>query len=382
MFGRPARSRTHFLLIFAAVFLFCGCPSTPKQLPEVTILEPMPLVRQPVDQAPEFETVNVTSLSDITSEIKDRSDAVLPEEKLPFPTGKIPISGWSQLCGFNSVRLMPNSNPPVYQLVSPEGVLTLVLGQRFAKWNGTFLGLGFPLAVERGQVVAHSIDVSKNFYPLGIGALSIPKKNRVLALDPGHGGADPGSRATVRKAFEKDLALDWALRIERLLANTSWRVVLTRRDDRDVALLDRVAVADANQADVFISLHFNSIEASGSGRAPDETGIETYCLTPAGAPSNVTRNFEDDLRRIYPNNEFDAQNLLLAYRLQSSLVAMTGRKDRGVRRARFMTVIREQKRPAVLIEGGFLSNPIEVAQIAQPEYREKMARAVCNALPQ
>jgi len=244
------------------------------------------------------------------------------------------------------------------------------------------LGLGFAPVSERGQVVVHSVDVTKTFYPLALGALSIPKQTRVLVIDPGHGGADPGSSATTRRAFEKDLTLDWALRVERLLlTNSSWRVVLTRRDDRDIPLMERVAIADANQADLFMSLHFNSVETNGSGKGADESGIETYCLTPAGAPSNVTRNFEDDSRRVYPNNEFDAQNLLLASRVQSSLIATTGRKDRGVRRARFMSVVREQKRPSVLVEGGFLSSPSEFALLSKPDFREQMARAICNALP-
>ena len=59
----------------------------------------------------------------------------------------------------------------------------------------------------------------------------------------------------------------------------------------------------------------------------------------------------------------------------------TGRRDRGVKRARFMTVLREQNRPAVLIEGGFLSNSAEASAILRPEFREQMAQAVCSALP-
>ena len=383
MFGRLARWSANSVLLIASVFVFSGCPSTPVTPSRVTSLESIKPLSTPMPSLVEstLETVQVDSPAEAAFQTKDRSDAVLPEEKLQWPTGKLPFNAWAQLCGFTEIRSIPNSNPPVFDLVSSAGNLTVIVGQRFAKWNGTVIGLGFPPVTERGQVVAHSIDVYKNFYPLGLGALTVPKQNRVLVLDPGHGGADPGSHSTVRKAFEKDLALDWALRIERLLANSSWRVVLTRRDDRDIPLLERVAISDASQADLFISLHFNSIESSGNGRAPDETGIETYCLTPAGAPSNVTRNFEDDVRRVYPNNDFDAQNLLFACRMQASLISTTGRRDRGVRRARFMTVVREQKRPSILIEGGFLSNPVELAQIQQAEYRERMARAVCDGLP-
>jgi len=378
MFGCATRVIANSLLILGTVLVFSGCPAPPKPTPHVTALEPA----APGPMVAPVQTVTISTSEVATAApTKDRPDAVLPEEKLQLANGKLPFSSWAQLCGFTEIRAVPNSNPPLIELSAPSGNLTLVLGQRFAKWNGLQLGLGYPPVAERGQVVVHSVDVTKTFYPLALGALSIPKRTRVLVIDPGHGGADPGSSAGSRKTYEKDLTLDWALRVERLLTNSSWRVVLTRREDRDIPLLDRVAIADANQADLFVSLHFNSVETSGSSKSPDESGIETYCLTPAGAPSNVTRNFEDDLRRVYPNNEYDAQNLLLATRVQASLISTTNRKDRGVRRARFMSVVREQKRPAVLVEGGFLSNPAEANLVLQPNFREQMARAVCNALP-
>ena len=112
-----------------------------------------------------------------------------------------------------------------------------------------------------------------------------------------------------------------------------------------------------------------------------EAGIETYCLTPVGAKSTLVREFEDDPRRVFANNAFDAENLVLAVRMHASLLNASGRKDRGVRRARFMTVLREQKRPAVLLEGGYLSHPTESQLILQEEFREKLAQAVVNGLP-
>ncbi len=397
MFGRSALLIANLSLALGTLLAFSGCPTPPKPSPHVTALEPTPrntplapAIEHPTAAPsgaghPAFpdgglQTVVVPPVVAPNVALRDHAESVLPEERFSLPHGKLPLSSWAQLCGFSEIRSAPNANPPLLELTGPGGNLTLMIGQRFAKWNGINLGLAYPPVPERGQVLVHSIDVEKNFYPLALGNLTLARQTRVLVIDPGHGGADPGSRATTRKALEKDLSLDWALRVERMLANTVWKVILTRRDDRDTPLLERVAIADANRADLFISLHFNSLENSGNGK-PDETGIETYCLTPAGAPSNVTRNFEDDMRRVYPNNEFDAQNLLLAARMQSSLISTTGRRDRGVRRARFMTVVREQKRPAVLVEGGFLSNPTEASLILQPEFRDQMARAVCNALP-
>ena len=140
-------------------------------------------------------------------------------------------------------------------------------------------------------------------------------------------------------------------------------------------MLDRIAVAENSHAALFLSLHFNS---GGSNR--ELAGIETYCLTPTGMPSHLVRGYEDDLRQAFPNNVYDEQNLMLAIRLHRSLLRHTGTADRGLRRARFMAVLRGQHRPAVLIEAGYLSNPLEARRIATAEYRQRLAEAVAEAL--
>jgi N-acetylmuramoyl-L-alanine amidase len=122
-------------------------------------------------------------------------------------------------------------------------------------------------------------------------------------------------------------------------------------------------------------LHFNSA-------APDQrqAGLETYCLTPQGMTSTVTRGFEDDPALSFPNNAFDEQNLQLALLAHRALLQVNGRLDRGVRRARYLGVLRWQNRPAILLEGGYLSNPREARWIATPLYRQRLAEAVAQAL--
>ncbi|MGZ8937956.1 MAG: N-acetylmuramoyl-L-alanine amidase family protein [Limisphaerales bacterium] len=383
MFDRsapPYENIGRVLFFCFAVLLLVGCPTPPKNTGRVTPLSApggfIPRSEQQLSTEPAPPLVNLPGEPSFAP-AQDRHDPILPEETFQIPTGLIPLNAWAQLCGFNDLRVVPDATPYTVDLTGDSGVLTLVLGQRFAKWNGINVGLGFGPATRQGQMVVHSIDVLKSFYPLALGTFSIPKPVRLLVLDPGHGGSDPGS-LTTDKTYEKDLTLDWALRVEKILAGTSWKVILTRRDDLDHTLMERVAIADRLNADIFISLHFNSLEKSG---ARDENGIETFCLTPAGAPSNVTRGFDDDVRRYFPNNEFDSANILLASRIQDSLVKISGRRDRGVRRARFMTVLREQRRPAVLVEGGFLSSAIEGKLILDPAYREQIAIGLCNALP-
>jgi N-acetylmuramoyl-L-alanine amidase len=257
-------------------------------------------------------------------------------------------------------------------------VLVLTAGKRTALWNGMNMELGFAPAMTNGQPCLHQLDLAKTLAPLTLRPALLLQSNRVVMLDPGHGGDNRGAKSAVADHYEKEFALDWAFRLERLLKAAGWTVYLTRTTDVDVPLADRVGFADAVHADLFISLHFNSTDQPQS--RTEQGGIETYCLTPVGMQSSVTRHFEDEPGRAYPNNSFDDQNYLYASRLHRAIVAATQRRDRGLRRARFMGVLRGQNRPAVLVEGGYLTHPAEARLIGNPDYRQKLAEAVAAAL--
>ncbi len=289
-------------------------------------------------------------------------------------SGWVPLERWAAEPGVHlSARTPAPGNTSRYSITTRQGVCVLTLGTRLARWNGMNVWLGFAPQNIQGQPCVQAVDLEKILHPL---AEPLPPRagTRTLVLDPGHGGIDSGTRGA-HGEFEKNFTLDWALRTERLLTNAGWRVILTRRSDLDVPLQERVAIADRARADLFISLHFNSV-APQTG----PSGIETYCLTPSGAPSTLVRGYPDDPRAVFPNNSFDAANARLAFRLHHELVTQTRAADGGVKRARFMTVLRGQNRPAVLIEGGYLSNPSEVGQIASAKYRQKLAAAVAAAL--
>ena len=97
-------------------------------------------------------------------------------------------------------------------------------------------------------------------------------------------------------------------------------------------------------------------------------------------PSTITRGYYDDPALSFPNNAFDTQNLQVAVQVHRELLQVNGRHDRGLRRARYLGVLRGQNRPAILVEGGYLSNPHEARLIADPAYRQKLAEAVAKAL--
>jgi N-acetylmuramoyl-L-alanine amidase len=265
---------------------------------------------------------------------------------------------------------------PAYALSTPGGGLVLRAGSQVAYWDGLDVRLGFAPQMMGGRPFVHVLDLKKTLEPLLVGShMSFLKTNPTIVIDPGHGGQDSGTKCVLGHGCEKDFTLDWARRLGWLLATNGWRVFLTHNNDTDLSVSNRIVFAEAHKADVFLSLHFNSA-------APDDqqAGLETYCLTPTGMPSTVTRGYHDDAALAFPNNAFDAENVQFAWQVHRALLQVNGRHDRGVRRARYLGVLRGQNRPAILIEGGYLSNPREARRIADPEYRQKLAEAVAKAL--
>jgi N-acetylmuramoyl-L-alanine amidase len=350
-------------IVFCAVLLLLtGCSTPPGGAPEsvprewvsTNALPARPVVRPPVvrtNAAPQIIPKPAPVLTWTSLDRWARENQLAPPRKI----ASTPVAS--------------------YAVNSPGGTLTLVIGSREAVWRGLEIQLGFAPEIVDDQVFVHGLDLQKSLAPLLLNRPLVLGTNRVIVIDPGHGGANVGTRSVLDGRFEKEFTLDWARRIEALLATNGWTVYLTRTNDTEMALSNRVAFAEARRADVFISLHFNSA-------APDrwQGGVETYCLTPTGMPSSLIRGYSDYWSDRYPNNAFDEENFLLAVRFHAALLRVSGGEDRGVRRARFMGVLNGQKRPAVLLEAGYLSNPDEARKIETPGFRQKLAEAVAAAL--
>jgi N-acetylmuramoyl-L-alanine amidase len=289
----------------------------------------------------------------------------------------VSLKQWAAQNNIGPVQRISAGDQPTFALRAPRGLFIVRANDQVAYWNSIELHLGFAPRLITNQLFIQGLDISKNIEPL-LHPLALPANtNRVIVIDPGHGGANFGTTNILGGSHEKQFTLDWAKRLAPILATNGWKVYLTRTNDTDIPLGDRVSFADACKADVFISLHFN---APASANDHEEAGIETFCVTPNGMPSTLKREFEDNPALVYPNNRFDAENLRYAMQVQRSILKVTAAHDRGVWRARFMGVLRGQNRPAILVEGGFLSNPREARHIQDPAYRQKLAEAVALAL--
>lgn len=192
----------------------------------------------------------------------------------------------------------------------------------------------------------------------------------LVVIDPGHGGQDSGTIKT--GMVEKELTLDLAHRLQRQLQERGLATLLTRTDDSYVSLQDRTAIANDQQACVFVSIHFDE-----AGRAA-ATGIETfYAAHPITFPERVASWLPFLQRTSSEPPNIESQSL--ATFIQESLVAHTQAVNRGTRPQQFF-VIANVRHPAVLVEGGFLTNKEDVAKLANNDYREQMATAISEGI--
>lgn len=205
---------------------------------------------------------------------------------------------------------------------------------------------------------------------------------RTIVLDPGHGGHDPGASGPVGLS-EKTVTLDVALRLERRLKSRGYNVVLTRREDVSVSLRQRVEDARVNEADLFVSIHVNSIPVDSLAF------IETYYFSPRGDARAEELAFRENFNAGYSVAQWqnsleelgqtvrDEDSRRLATHIQNAMMSNMrkinpGIHDWGTRSGPF-TVLLNAKVPAVLAEITAISMPEEEQNLLEDAYREQLA---------
>lgn len=281
------------------------------------------------------------------------------------------LTEWARERGFSVTRAPGNREIVV---TSPAGRGRLQLDASRLEWNEVGIWLSNPVVAADGQVLVAVQDVRGVLdalaHPPRLGS---GKTIKTICLDPGHGGKQPGHLNGGR--LEKAYTLALAEQVRALLKKAGFDVVMTRRDDSYVDFPERTETARRANADLFVSLHFNSTPDGST----DPRGIEVYAMTPEGAKSTNISNDMGSLRA-WAGNDHDQENLLLAYQLQKSLLQrLPGAEDRGVRRARFM-VLRLAEMPAVLIEAGFMSNAADARWIFSETGRRQTAQAITEGI--
>ena len=222
-----------------------------------------------------------------------------------------------------------------------------------------------------------------------------PGAERIVVIDPGHGGVDPGAIGSTTNILEKDVALRMGLALRRQLEATGrYKVVMTRADDRSLRLRDRLRVARESQGELFISLHADSV-----GRVREVRGASVYTLSERASNDEAARlarkeNRADILAGIDLSDQEDIvteilidlaqrdannKSVKLAELLVQELKGTTKMAKRRRAQAGFV-VLKSPDMPSVLVELGYLSNPAEEKALADDAHIARLAAAVTQAI--
>lgn len=231
-------------------------------------------------------------------------------------------------------------------------------------------------------------------------SLSTYAKPFVLVIDAGHGGKDPGAVGAISK--EKDINLKVALALGKLVEDNlkDVKVVYTRKTDVFVELDARAGIANANKADLFISIHTNASAGNKTVK-----GTETYTLGMHRAASNLEvakrensaimleKNYEERYEGFNPKSsesyiifelmqdEYMKQSVSLAGNIQKEFANTAKRNNRGVYQAGFL-VLRATSMPSCLVELGYISTPDEERYLNSQEGVSNLSKSIFNAVKQ
>lgn len=180
--------------------------------------------------------------------------------------------------------------------------------------------------------------------------------SRLIVIDPGHGGEDFGTHSLSKPRYEeKYLNMTTSLMLRDILHEMGYETVLTRTDDTFIPLSERAIFANMRSPLLFVSVHYNSAPSK------EAKGIEVYYY-----------QSEADLKRTEKSKR-------LASFVLDKVIAGTQAKSRGVKHGNF-AVIRETRMPAILIEGGFLTNYDEMQKIKNPDYLKALAFGIAQGI--
>lgn len=249
--------------------------------------------------------------------------------------------------------------------------LQVTLDSRECIVNGIRNWLCFPVIAHDNKFLVSRIDLAKTIEPqLRPHMIQRSGKIQTIVLDPGHGGYDKGAASSFGN--EKDFALDVARKLRPMLQAKGFKVVMTRENDVFIPLEVRARIANQTRDSIFVSIHFNA-----TGSNPAATGFEIFSLTPRGAPSTNDDSLALHFVNMQAGSAMEAQSFELAAVVYHSMCGHFLQEfDRGIKRARF-AVLRRTQIPAILVEGGFLSETGDAKRIGDPEWRKQLADSIC-----
>ncbi len=213
--------------------------------------------------------------------------------------------------------------------------------------------------------VVQQMQVSEQIQPIPAATQQVPTKKpvyrgkvekKLIVIDPGHGGEDDGTKSLTKPKYrEKHLNLATAKMLQAYLEQMGYRTIMTRNEDVFIGLKERAKMANDLKPDLFVSVHYNAAEST------DAQGVEVFFY------------------QSKTNPERTASSKQLAQNILDRIIVLTQAKSRGVKHGN-LAVIRETQMPAVLVEGGFLTNKNEIEKLKDPAYLKMVAWGIAQGI--
>lgn len=348
-------TRISFLLIAAVLCCWNPCvtnAATTKQQTGTARPVSIPKKKQTQTTKTQAATSKATTKSTTQAQPKVTTDST---------SGYQNVVTWGKKHGMRAAWTQKNKT---LRLSNDSTTIVLNIGARHASINNIKFALCQNVKMSGGNVLVSTQDINT-----ALEAITNPRKNavRIVAIDPGHGGSQPGAKYSGK--LEKDITLMIAKEVRTILQNKGVKVIMTRTTDRTMDLKTRPKIAEQNHADIFVSIHLNAAAA-------DANGVEVFTTTPAGAQSTTPDSGSTAATR---GNKYDATNALLAYHIQRQLVQKVQFSDRGVKRKR-LGVLYDTAMPAVLVEAGFISGSKDQKKLFSAAERSKIAKSIAEGI--
>mgnify|MGYP000356742585 CR=1 FL=1 len=272
--------------------------------------------------------------------------------------------------GFTQMKKSGN----VVELRNKKVLMKITANSQTCYLNKVKFIFSYPVISRGGKTLVSLMDLTKLIDPI-LRPNYIPnaKGFRTVIIDPGHGGKDAGAVNSL--GTEAGYNLKVARIVRDQLKTRGFNVIMTRDSNRYLTLQQRVNLANKYANSIFISIHFN---AGGRNKA---RGLETFTLSPVGV-AHYGRGVKSSDYKTRNGNFQDSANIALATAIHGRALERTrtaGVPDRGIKRARY-SVLTSIKHPAVLIEGGFMSNPTEARLIHTAAYQKAIGTSISEGI--
>lgn len=294
------------------------------------------LLEYTTNQIPSEDTYQKEDGKTLVKYTKDRNSGVI-SLTLPNGDGKI-----SENIGRNTITIDFSTGNKIYSDVNQNIEDRLIKNYQ----------LSFDKDNQQGKIeiylqdsIRGKVTTSNDGRTASIELVRLPGEKPVVVIDPGHGGTDPGAVNSGLGISEKNLNLTFANKLASLLTNSGYEVIMTRDTDIFIPLKERFNIANTRNADLFISIHQNSVGTT------TVSGIETL---------------------YYGSND----NKEFASLVQNELILAAGATNRGIKVRNDLAVLNGTQMPAVLLEMGFITNPSEASLLLDSNYQDKLVNGI------